>query len=423
MLSLNGHNLAVVGEDERVRVIEYESMFLSCKSGYDNTTISWHRNGYVVLNVSIDVDAVRPEDTGFYTCRVTGANFIENKRIFVEVLYPASYPSIEGVPFGLVGEPVTLKCIAEAFPKPTYEWRFEDENGKVVSKNQTFQETIPYYGYKLVCKVNTLMIPTFGKPKRGVISVRTSIKSYIPAYIQDVLGGFEWRRSEGDTVNIYCATAGNPVPRVWWTKVGDASFFYKSNSLKAYNITKDFAGYYVCHAENTVMSVNETTITTNDTEQIRITVIEREGMERKICKADECALLCNKTRDLETQQNQSEPQKTDKTGHALIIAGGICGPAMVLSVALNLWLLKKQRIVCRERQSVYTQSSHQTPGEEQRQTNYNPSLPETTPSYIQDVRITDNTYTDISTYDRIENVDGTETSGMESNGTVVSTAT
>ena len=101
---------------------------LMCTShGGPNNTYQWQANDTDILGETLamltlaDVDALTG---GLYTCMVTNAAGNDSDTTFVFVApYFISEPINEETSNGLL---VTLQCVAEAFPSPTYLWARTD---------------------------------------------------------------------------------------------------------------------------------------------------------------------------------------------------------------------------------------------------------------------------------------------------------
>lgn len=268
---MNIPNLSV---EEPLRVMEGERFLLKCESDRAYETIYWRGEIITTNNNTIAIERIHKNYSGLYECIASGENRYTSKRINVQVLFPPSNPVIEGETTGIYGEEVTLKCSSDSLPKPLYEWRRENKSGIVLSHSHTLQTTIEKGVSAIVCVVTSVMNTTLGESKTERATLEIVIHGNKKTNIEGIfnLNGDNVR--EGDDIYLFCLVSGKPAPEVWWTKVENNSFFFEGLRLVEHKVDKDFTGDYICHARNTVLSVNKTSITTEVTKSISIQVIK-----------------------------------------------------------------------------------------------------------------------------------------------------
>ncbi|XP_053403918.1 uncharacterized protein LOC123554656 [Mercenaria mercenaria] len=340
-----------------------------------------------------------------YLCTSIISDVVETQNVSVIVLYPPSYPDIEGTTSGLIGEEVTLKCISNANPPPTYQWKRFNQNGVVLSRNQTLQISISEENSRVVCVAQSLMVTTLGKSKRADVAREVTIFSYVGAIIHAIDKGSNLKLIEGEDIDILCDAIGRPVPDVWWTKTGNKSFSFFGKRLIGYDIDKHFPGTYVCHAGNNITSVNKTVIETYTTKLIYVKVTE-SLVSRLACSSVECAGYYE--RDLSTDNTTNgktdftlddtiNPEEKDKE-LVLIITDVIGWTALAISIIINIWFCKVNKRNTEKLSTIKTQTEQPS---EMSAYSYARSLPERPSSYITEVRLPEHTYFELNSGDMI----------------------
>ncbi|XP_045202081.2 hemicentin-1-like [Mercenaria mercenaria] len=413
-----------------VKMFEGDSLVLECMSDRNNVTISWNRNYFITINNSLAIKNVRLADAGTYVCTGTGSEEDEMQNVIIDVLYPPSFPIIEGTVTGFVGEQVTLKCISNANPPPTYQWRASNQNGPLLSRNQTFQMTILEENQHIVCVAQSLMVTTLGRSRSIQIYRAISVDSYVEANVLNIENGPSWEVKEGEDINILCATVGQPAPDVWWTKVGNETFYFEGNRLIGYDIGQDFAGVYACNVDNTGISVNKTVVSTYDTKTIHLKMAKTLA-HGDVFSAAECKNYCRRNssafgntgryKNL-TWDGTNIPDKNEKD-LIIMITAGIGWAALTIALFINILccVFKKRKKTDEEKESE-TQTDETL---EMFGYTYARSLPETPSSYITEVRFPESIYLDINNCDMLSTgqIDDTNISPVESYQTISSEST
>lgn len=302
---LHGHNINELKKGEPVKAIERDNLHLYCLSNYTNVSFIWTRYDDTIITVShiLELQRIRLEDAGNYSCSVTSVDntlnktLVEHYTVYIEILYPPSIPVVKIPKSILLNEELSLTCLVDALPEPTYHWRLDNINGHLLSRNKTYNSAASTTKKYIVCNVQTLMIPSFGEPISKFVSHRVYIDVHKKAYISRT-SSTDQIKYEGDSINFDCYVGGHPVVTVWWTKLGNDSFYWRGSKYIAHNIDTSFTGDYICHAENTVVPANQTAITVHDTKVFILNVYETVTKApitctEKQCSADDCTSHCS----------------------------------------------------------------------------------------------------------------------------------
>lgn len=443
-------NLNNVGE---INVIEGDNLLLECMFDSENTSLTWRKEKSIVSNsYRLEFVRIRKEDGGYYACHMTSSdnstseNKDDQKQVYIHILYPPTDPILSKPVTALSGEKLSLTCLVEANPEPTYQWRRDAENGLLSSRNRTYELTTSASSITTFCNIQNLMSPTMGEPRRGYVSR----KIYITVHRQATISSFGPKRYidkyVGDDFYHTCYADGNPFPKVWWTKTSDEGVYWVGGWFVSYNIQASFAGEYVCHAENTVVAANKTTMTIHTTEVLYVRVYRNDNNNQqqeidcaifsKVCTGDAGTSFKSTTTDDESSfqttplpknssyfensrfvskpasqtpfpsncsdRNVSKGFKTYETYgiDTFISLSVVAGTGWLLAVLLIvLHVYKRIRENKVERNRCQNSSRFLNGNQTSSQAEDQITAPES--AYVSNVRLSDNTYTDLTTYDQI----------------------
>lgn len=160
-------NLNNVGE---INVIEGDNLLLECMFDSENTSLTWRKEKSIVSNsYRLEFVRIRKEDGGYYACHMTSSdnstseNKDDQKQVYIHILYPPTDPILSKPVTALSGEKLSLTCLVEANPEPTYQWRRDAENGLLSSRNRTYELTTSASSITTFCNIPKLDEPNNGR--------------------------------------------------------------------------------------------------------------------------------------------------------------------------------------------------------------------------------------------------------------------
>nr|XP_026696022.1 hemicentin-1-like isoform X2 [Ciona intestinalis] len=170
-------------------------------------------------NGSIVVQPVEQSDAGTFTCTVSnGIGPPQKSQVDVRVLYPPHFTRMMLSAYDvIIGTDVTLPCVADSLPSPTYSWFKDSVKFTAHVTNTTSNVTNDVTSLHLInmtstdsgsyrCHVTNYL---------GMIFKETKVRVHFPSNI--ITSSSSLRAVIGDDVNITCATSGYPVPELEWS--------------------------------------------------------------------------------------------------------------------------------------------------------------------------------------------------------------
>ncbi|XP_038076283.1 basement membrane-specific heparan sulfate proteoglycan core protein-like isoform X2 [Patiria miniata] len=240
-------------------------------SGDPQPTITWSRSGGLPLpsqsrleNGYLIIPNIQFQDQGVYICTATNQLGSGTGEIDIRVNQENRLPPTARIePRGAIINPGTtqvLRCIVTGTPAPTITWSRSSgplRSNHVVSNNMlqirdATQEDEDYY----TCRAdNSAGYYEFSVEIR--IQRRQSPSVRITPSSNPVIG-------QGDSIQFLCQASGIPPPNVFWSRVGDLGFtgqtFANDNegTLLILSATPNEQGAYICTANNTVGTIQQT---------------------------------------------------------------------------------------------------------------------------------------------------------------------
>ncbi|CAG5132278.1 unnamed protein product, partial [Candidula unifasciata] len=231
---------------------------------------SWKRNDgpmhpdatFSDHNRVLTIPKARLEDTGSYTCVVSGDRNTANRTVFISLLAPPSFP------FPLQNQHVdadsklTWICNAIGVPRPTYTWY---KNGVALFSNAADG---------LWINRNILTIDKVNAAKHNGMyqceatnvyaSSRSSAQlralAFAPTFKNSPVASSK-QGAEGGNITISCKPEAAPRPAIKWVKNGkELGNVQPNGDLVLSLLTKGDAGKYTCVAENVYGQANSSCV-------------------------------------------------------------------------------------------------------------------------------------------------------------------
>ncbi|XP_041970064.1 papilin-like isoform X2 [Aricia agestis] len=297
----------VEGTEPEVTASEGGKAALRCLfHGNPPPKIAWRR-GEITIDGSVDryrvlsdgtleIVSLYRNDTGVYICIAENDLGRSVQEIRLEVNDPVDSPAgIAGVQdevvVGDTGRPVTIRCLAYGYPKPSIFW-YRGHNGPMVPFSSALYEARE--NNLLIRRLNEDTLGEYicqayngiGKPAEWAVSVRLAATTgeplppppprpvpqlvpppttpQVPVYTVPVttsIAAGSTRLVAGAEINLPCVVDGYPEPEVHWTKDGvtlatsDRITVTEARLTVAHANTND-SGTYGCHAANAYSSHN-----------------------------------------------------------------------------------------------------------------------------------------------------------------------
>ncbi|XP_048587479.1 hemicentin-2 isoform X1 [Nematostella vectensis] len=232
-------------------------------------TVTWLKNGSA-LNTSVDprfysngthlmITNVNRTDSGAYRCNASSILGVITTKASLDVYFKPAisiHPSPQTV---TEGENVTLSCVAEGRPTPSYQW---------------FKDDSPFdaeYNTRVSLSEGNLIFTKVSRDDRGQyyclannsVSNVTSSATQLTVFFAPSITTQPQNQTkvEGEIVTLNCTVTGDPVPTVYWSRDGSnlTALRYSvepSNALRIDNLTREDEGSYICHAFNNVSSTS-----------------------------------------------------------------------------------------------------------------------------------------------------------------------
>ncbi|KAI5646508.1 immunoglobulin i-set domain-containing protein [Phthorimaea operculella] len=206
-------------------------------------------------------------DGGRYMCQVNTEPMMSQTHL-LQVVVPPDIDDEASSSEILVkeGEDAAVRCVASGTPDPTITWRREDSRHfKINNQTQVSKWSGPWLNLSSVERTVSgayLCIATNGVPPS--VSKRIQINIMFTPSVW--AGRVAIRALHGSAVTLQCTAEAHPTPAVYWTLNGEqrlvnGSKHHISMSTRGYrhtlnllveNMTRDDAGAYRCHVENSM---------------------------------------------------------------------------------------------------------------------------------------------------------------------------
>ncbi|XP_067318077.1 sialic acid-binding Ig-like lectin 14 [Anolis sagrei] len=166
------------------------------------------------------------------------------------------------------GDTVTLVCDDKSKPDPTLNWIKGNNAIPVESREYVISQIKPEDAGEYRCQAKNQLCSTSQaihvtvqySPRNVTFSI-TRISRRDPTFSQgfppEVAHGNKLMAQEGETLHILCQVDSNPPSRIHWIKPGGKTL-KQANLLELPELTAEDEGAYVCHANNTIYSTQET---------------------------------------------------------------------------------------------------------------------------------------------------------------------
>uniref|UniRef100_H2MDX8 Hemicentin 2 n=1 Tax=Oryzias latipes TaxID=8090 RepID=H2MDX8_ORYLA len=250
--------------EESVSVIEGHMASLLCDvQAYPPPEITWTRDGqvlqfstgvHILPGQMLQLPRARLEDAGQYVCTASNSAGQDQKSFLLSIYLPTLKPLHDAESESMtpqLGSSVTLRCVANGFPKPEVTWYKNGQqlaagNGLKMNSNQL--EIIGVQisdGGTYTCKVSNMA---------GQVD-RTFKLAVHPPVLDGPLRE-SINSTLGSHVALLCEATGVPVPSITWLKDGSPisslqwQWSVRGNRLELGPLSLSHAGTYTCVAKN-----------------------------------------------------------------------------------------------------------------------------------------------------------------------------
>ncbi|XP_023814399.1 hemicentin-1 [Oryzias latipes] len=254
--------------EESVSVIEGHMASLLCDvQAYPPPEITWTRDGQVLQfstgvhilpgGQMLQLPRARLEDAGQYVCTASNSAGQDQKSFLLSIyVLPTLKPLHDAESESMtpqLGSSVTLRCVANGFPKPEVTWYKNGQqlaagNGLKMNSNQL--EIIGVQisdGGTYTCKVSNMA---------GQVDRTFKLAVHIPPVLDGPLRE-SINSTLGSHVALLCEATGVPVPSITWLKDGSPiesslqwQWSVRGNRLELGPLSLSHAGTYTCVAKN-----------------------------------------------------------------------------------------------------------------------------------------------------------------------------
>ncbi|KAF6729918.1 Hemicentin-1 [Oryzias melastigma] len=260
---------AVTGpREESVSVIEGHMVSLLCDvQAYPPPEIAWTRDGQLLQfstgvhilpgGQMLQLPRARLEDAGQYVCTASNSAGQDQKSFLLNVyVLPTLKPLHDAGSESMtpqVGSSVTLRCVAQGFPKPEVTWYKNGQqlaagNGLKMDDNQLEITGVQISdGGTYTCKVSNVA---------GQVDRTFRLAVHIPPVLDGPLRE-SLNSTLGSRVALLCEATGVPVPSISWLKDGSPiesslqwQWSVRGNRLELGPLGLSHAGMYTCVAKN-----------------------------------------------------------------------------------------------------------------------------------------------------------------------------
>ncbi|KAM4727216.1 protein turtle homolog B-like isoform 4-T4 [Anableps anableps] len=271
----------IISPPENITVNISQDAFFTCQAeAYPrNLTYTWFweednvffkndlkRRVSILIDGSLIIVQVKPEDTGKYTCSPSNSlGTPPSASAYLAVQYPARVVNMPSVIYVAIGLPGFIRCPVDANPPLTLvKWK-KDGLPLRIDKYPGWSQMDD--GSIRVAEVTEDSLGTYTcMPYNALGSMGWSPPA--PLVLKDppnfsVVPGGEYRQEAGRELVIPCEAEGDPFPNITWRKVGKPSKSKHNvlprGSLQLKSLTKDDHGEWECVATNVATSITAST--------------------------------------------------------------------------------------------------------------------------------------------------------------------
>uniref|UniRef100_A0A3B5RC87 Immunoglobulin superfamily member 9B n=1 Tax=Xiphophorus maculatus TaxID=8083 RepID=A0A3B5RC87_XIPMA len=271
----------IISPPENITVNISQDAFFTCQAeAYPrNLTYTWFweednvffkndlkRRVSILIDGSLIIVQVKPEDTGKYTCSPSNSlGTPPSASAYLAVQYPARVVNMPSVIYVAIGLPGFIRCPVDANPPLTLvKWK-KDGLPLRIDKYPGWSQIDD--GSIRVAEVTEDSLGTYTcMPYNALGSMGWSPPA--PLVLKDppkfsVVPGGEYRQEAGRELVIPCEAEGDPFPNITWRKVGKPSKSKHNvlprGSLQLKSLMKDDHGEWECVATNVATSITAST--------------------------------------------------------------------------------------------------------------------------------------------------------------------
>ncbi|XP_061557872.1 protein turtle homolog B-like isoform X2 [Phycodurus eques] len=271
----------IVSPPDNITVNISQDAFFTCQAeAYPrNLTYTWFweednvffkndlkRRVSVLIDGSLIIAQVKPEDAGKYTCAPSNSlGLPPNASAYLTVQYPARVVNMPSVLYVAIGLPGFIRCPVDATPPVTLvKWK-KDGLPLRIDKYPGWSQMDD--GSIRVAEVTEDSLGTYTcMPYNALGSMGWSPPA--PLVLKDppkfsVVPGGEYRQEAGRELVIPCEADGDPFPNITWRKVGKPTKSKHNvlprGSLQFKSLTKEDHGEWECVATNVATSITAST--------------------------------------------------------------------------------------------------------------------------------------------------------------------
>ncbi|XP_077402526.1 protein turtle homolog B-like isoform X5 [Vanacampus margaritifer] len=271
----------IVSPPDNITVNISQDAFFTCQAeAYPrNLTYTWFweednvffkndlkRRVSVLIDGSLIIAQVKPEDAGKYTCAPSNSlGLPPTASAYLTVQYPARVVNMPSVLYVAIGLPGFIRCPVDANPPVTLvKWK-KDGLPLRIDKYPGWSQMDD--GSIRVAEVTEDSLGTYTcMPYNALGSMGWSPPA--PLVLKDppkfsVVPGGEYRQEAGRELIIPCEAEGDPFPNITWRKVGKPSKSKHNvlprGSLQFKSLTKEDHGEWECVATNVATSITAST--------------------------------------------------------------------------------------------------------------------------------------------------------------------
>nr|XP_057942521.1 protein turtle homolog B-like isoform X3 [Doryrhamphus excisus] len=271
----------IVSPPDNITVNISQDAFFTCQAeAYPrNLTYTWFweednvffkndlkRRVSVLIDGSLIIAQVKPEDAGKYTCAPSNSlGQPPTASAYLRVQYPARVVNMPSVIYAAIGLPGFIRCPVDASPPVTLvKWK-KDGLPLRIDKYPGWSQMDD--GSIRVAEVTEDSLGTYTcMPYNALGSMGWSPPA--PLVLKDppkfsVVPGGEYRQEAGRELVIPCEAEGDPFPNITWRKVGKSSKSKHNvlprGNLQFKSLTKEDHGEWECVATNVATSITAST--------------------------------------------------------------------------------------------------------------------------------------------------------------------
>ncbi|CAH2041329.1 unnamed protein product, partial [Iphiclides podalirius] len=268
-----------VNTEEMQYVVNGKDELVVCEArGETDPFISWHKNEDGFIEISDDdkyelissrglvIKNVTKEDRGIYKCTASDLETGEgiDRDIKVEVAYMPTIDGLIATPETtvIVGESLTIECVANGMPHPEYMWRKVSE-AEPSDVNVTWHQITNSILFDSVVAGDSGIYECTALNGVGNATKTISIEVLVPPKITQFNN---ISVHEGESPQIECKATGRPRPKITITFEGDPSDNNRGISWNVRNTSqfetifqlsfsqalRTHQGFYYCNASNEV---------------------------------------------------------------------------------------------------------------------------------------------------------------------------